>query len=130
MNAPLTLLAITAVAGLFVMALAGFNSEITGQGINIAKVSPEILKKVRPAIEKEEYQPPSQPPAETKTICDCPDYGGYIVTMDEHPWLVSLSFYDCKAFKEIWQIKEKNKMKTKHLVQLKDYCELRGWWGE
>ncbi|MBW2973742.1 hypothetical protein KY346_05080 [Candidatus Woesearchaeota archaeon] len=128
MNTSLALLAITAVAGLLVMALVGFDSEITGQGINIAKIPPETLKKIAAAAKKE--QQPSKPPAETKTICDCPDYGGYIVTADEHPWLVSLSFYDCKAFKEIWQIKEKMKMKTAHLVQLKDYCELRGWWGE
>ena len=44
MNAPLALLAITAVAGLFVMALVGFNSEITGQPT--LKVSKETLQKV------------------------------------------------------------------------------------
>lgn len=126
MNAPLTLLAITAIAGLFVMALAGFDSEITGQGINIAKVSPEIMKKIRPAIEKEEYQPH----VETNTICDCPDYGNNIITAKEHSLVAGLSYWDCQLFKEIYKIREEKKMSAFHLEQMRNYCTSKGWWGK
>ena len=129
MNTPLALLAITAVAGLFVMALVGFDSEITGQGINIGRISPEMAKKMIAAGKKQ--QQPSQPPVQTKTICDCPDlYGDNIVTVKEHSWVAGLSYWDCQLFKEIIKIREEKKMSIFHLEQMKSYCTSKDWWGK
>ena len=130
MNAPLTLLAITAVAGLFVMALVGFNSEITGQGINIERLSPEMTKKLI-AAGKKEQQPPSQPPAETKTVCDCPDYGDNIKTVKQATTIYAgISYFDCILFYDVWKLREKTKMSTQSLQMAKTFCAGVGWWPE
>jgi hypothetical protein len=119
MNTPLALLAVTAVAGLFVMAFVGLNSEITGQVIDISRVTPEMIKKVQKGIEeKEKYVPP---PAEP--ICDCPNYGDSILTSKQQ-FLEGLSKWDCELIKEIIKLKKELKKSTKDLDQWKNFCDM------
>ena len=118
MDTPLVLFAFIAVVAISMMMF--FNAEVTGQPISIDKISPEMIKKVQKSIkEKEQYYPPAGP------VCDCPNYGGKILTVDEAPvGMEGLSFFDCMLVQELIQVRKKTKMSTQNLEQWEKYCKL------
>jgi len=118
MDTPLVIFALIAIAAMGMMVFV--NSGVTGQPISIDRLTPEMAKKVSKVIEKEQYYPP---PTETKTVCDCPDYGHSILTTDEQ-FLAGLSKWDCELIKEIIELKKELKKPTSNLKQWEDLCNV------
>lgn len=122
MDTPLVIFALIAVVAMGMMVFA--DSTMTGQGISIDRLDPEMAKKVKKAMEKEQYTPPSN----TKTICDCPDlYGDRIVTMKQNSLYAGISWFDCEIVKEIITLRQKLKMDISQWHLISNVCKAHGW---
>ncbi len=121
MDTPLVIFALIAVVAMGMMVFA--DSAITGEGISIDRFDPAMAKKGQKAMEKQQYTPP----ANTKTICDCPNlYGNSILTTKES-FFAGMSVWDCQLIREIIKLRKELKKSTTHLDSWDDACTSFGW---